>query len=262
MSHHRARTVISCLAAFAVLLAGCGASTGTTASPSIAASAAPATSSPVVTASPKPTVTASPRPTVAPSASAPSTAKLPRSGRIEITTAGYAVTLPDNWFRIELSKDDVEAFVKSGSSQFAEGAGEALTSQIASFAAGQISLFAYRFADKKAALGTNLNVLVLPALSFDLDTIEGLNIGQLKAILGTKVVIKHVRVTLPAGEATRISYTIPATAGTSNQSFSIIQHLMVAGGRQVILTCSAPGSITKIAPECDGIAKSLELLGS
>ena len=252
---------MSCLTALAVLLAGCGASAGTSASPSIAASVAPVIPSPVVTASPRPTMTASPRPTVAPSASAPSTAKLPRSGRIEITTAGYAVTLPDNWFRIELSKSDVEAFMKSGSSQFAEG-GEALTNQIASFAAGQISLFAYRFADKKAALGTNLNVLVLPALSFDLDTIEGLNIGQLKAILDDKVVIKHVRVALPAGEATRLSYTITAAAGANSQSFSIIQHLMVAGGRQVILTCSAPGSITKIAPECDGIAKSLELLGN
>ena len=32
-----------------------------------------------------------------------------------MASSGYAVTLPDNWFRVDLTKDDLEAFAKAGS---------------------------------------------------------------------------------------------------------------------------------------------------
>ena len=40
----------------------------------------------------------------------------------------------------------------------------------------------------------------------------------------------------------------------------LIQHLVIGGDKQLIMTCTAPGSISKIADECDGMARSLEFL--
>ena len=177
-----------------------------------------------------------------------------------MTGAGYGVTLPDNWFRIDLTKADVEAFAKAGSGGFGPGMTDQLASQLSALVAQGISLFAYRFADAQAALGTNLNVLVLPSGGMDIDSLEGLNIGQLQSIVGKDVTIAHTRETLPAGEAIRIAYTIPASATTNGQAVALIQHLVLSSDKQLILTCTAPGAIDKIADECDAIAKSVEFL--
>src|SRR5215471_8853848 len=94
-----------------LILAGCG-SAAPAATP--APSAVPATAVPVVTAAPRPsTAAASP----APSASA----NLPRSGRIDVASAGYGLTLPDNWFRVDLTRADLEAFAKAGSNSLGPG---------------------------------------------------------------------------------------------------------------------------------------------
>src|SRR5439155_1272159 len=139
-----------------------------------------------------------------------STSGLPRTGRIEVTSAGYAVTLPANWFRIDFSKEDVEAFSKAGSGNLGPGVSDQLAAQVASLAAANISLYAFRFADADAVIGTNLNIIVLPSLGLDLATLETLNVQQLQQLVGKDVKIAHTRVTLPAGEALRLSYSIPA----------------------------------------------------
>jgi hypothetical protein len=254
MVQDRVRATFVGLTLVAVVIAGCGVSGTASQPPGSAPPSAPA-------ATPSPPPTRPPSPTPAPSVRPSATPTLPRSGRIEVVRDGYAVTLAANWFRIELSKDEIAAFSKSGTSVINEQAGEALSNQIASIAASNISLFALRFADKKAVLGTNLNVLSLPTSGFDLDTIEDLNMGQFASLFGKDVVITNKHVTLPAGEAVRFSYTLKGSATTGSQTLSFIQHLVVAGDRQIFLTCTAPGSITAIATECDAIARSLEILG-
>ena len=105
-------------------------------------------------------------------------------------------------------------------------------------------------------IGTNLNIIVLPSLGLDLATLETLNVQQLQQLVGKDVKIAHTRVTLPSGEALRLSYSIPA----GGQPVQLIQHLVIGGDKQLIMTCTAPGSISKIADECDGMARSLEFL--
>jgi hypothetical protein len=241
----------------AVMIAACGSSAPAASTPldpsAPGGSPSLATAAPSLpTAAPTPSAS-SERPSPTPS---PSTA-LARTGRIDVASAGYALTLPANWFRIDLSKDDLDAFAKSGSSAISEQAGAALTKQIAQLAANRISLFALRFADKKALLGTNINVLTLPSGGFDLDTLEQLNLGQYASIFGKDVVITHQRVALPAGDAVRFSYTIKSSAASGSQTLGYIQHLVISGDLQLILTCTAPGGITKIVDECDGIAESI-----
>ena len=181
-------------------------------------------------------------------------------GRIDVASAGYGLTLPENWFRVDLTKEDLQAFAKAGSKSLGTDATAQLSDQVASLVASGISLFAYRFADAEAGLGTNLNVIVLPGLGLDLDTLERLNLGQLQGIVGPDVTIDHARETLPAGEAVRLAYTVPGSARTNGKAVAILQHLVLAGGQQLILTCTAPDQIAKIADECDGIAKSVEFL--
>jgi hypothetical protein len=232
-----------------LIVAACGSGAPAATTPP---SSAPATPAPAITAAPRPSVAAS----VTPSAAA----NLPRSGRIEVASAGYGLTLPDNWFRVDLTRADLEAFAKAGSSSLGPGMTDQLADQLTSLVASGISLFAYRFADAEAGLGTNLNVIVLPALGMDLDTLERLNLGQLQGIVGQGVTIGHARETLPAGQAVRLAYTVPGSANTGGQSVSLIQHLVLAGQQQLILTCTAPGGIDKIADECDGIAQSVAFL--
>jgi hypothetical protein len=233
-----------------LVVAGCG-SAAPAATPT--PSAAPATAAPVITAAPRPSIGVA---STAPSASA----NLPRSGRIDVASAGYGLTLPDNWFRVDLTREDLEAFAKAGSSSLGPGMTDQLSDQLTSLVASGISLFAYRFADAKAGLGTNINVIVLPSLGLDLDALERLNVTQLQGIVGKDVTIDHVRETLPAGDAVRLTYTVPGSTKTGGQSVALIQHLVLAGTQQLILTCTAPGAIDKIADECDGIAKSVEFL--
>jgi len=236
--------------AIMALLAACGSTAPASVAPSVAPSTAATTPTPTK-APPSP----SPVPSQGTSASA-STAGLPRTGRIEVASAGYAVTLPSNWFRIEFSKADIEAFTKAGSGSLGPGVSDQLAAQVASLAASNISLYAFRFADADAVIGTNLNVIVLPSLGLDLSTLETLNVQQLQQMVGKDVKITHTRVTLPAGEALRLSYSLAA----GGQSVQLIQHLLIGGDKQLIMTCTAPGSIAKIADECDGMAKSLEFL--
>ncbi len=232
----------------AMIVAACG---GTAAS-SVAPTARPVTAAPSPTARPVPSVAAS----VAPSEAA----ALPRHGRIDIASDGYGVTLPDNWFRIDLTKADIDAFVKAGKGGFGPGMTDQLANQLSALVSQGISLFAYRFADEQAGLGTNLNVLVLPSGGMDIDALENLNIGQLQSIVGKDVTIAHTREKLPAGDAIRIAYTIPASTTTNGQTVALIQHLVLAPDKQLVLTCTAPGGIDKIADECDTIAKSVEFL--
>jgi len=232
-----------------IVVAGCG-------------SAAPAaTPSPTLApATPRPTPVPTPKPSVAPSVAPSAAAVLPRTGRIDVASAGYGLTLPENWFRVDLTKEDLQAFAKAGSKSLGADATSQLSDQVASLVASGISLFAYRFADGQAALGTNLNVIVLPTLGLDLDTLERLNLAQLQGIVGQDVTIGHARESLPAGEAVRLSYTVPGSPRTNGQAVAILQHLVLAGDQQLILTCTAPDKIAKIADECDGIAKSVEFL--
>jgi hypothetical protein len=251
----RSAAAVACLLG-SIALAACGSGTPAAAGTPAAPTASIARPTAAASSVPAPSLAVS----AAPSVHASAAADLPRNGRIEVGLAGYAVTLPKNWFRVDLTKEDLEAFAKAGSGSLGPGTTDQLASQLTALVSSGISLFAYRFADADSRIGTNLNVIVLPSLGMDLATLENLNIGQLQGIVGKDVKIAHEREKLPAGDALRIAYTVPASTRTNGQVIALIQHLVLASDKQLILTCTAPGGIDKIADECDGIAKSVEFL--
>ena len=211
-------------------------------------------------ATPRPSVRPSPVPSAPAPTPVPSTlAALPRHGRIAIPASGFAVTLPANWYRIDLTQQDLQAFFQAGSKAMDPSQSAQLSSQIAQLAATHIPLFALRFPDAKASAGTNLNVAALPSLGLDLDTLEKLNVSQLGAALGPSVKIGHSRVRLPAGPAVRFAYTITAPSMPGGKA-ALLQFLLVGKSTQFVLSCTAPGTMAKVAPECEKMAKSLEIL--
>jgi len=244
----RGWTIASAIS-FALILTGCGSA----ASNAPAESPSPSPTTPVATASPMPTPTPPPSPTAA---SSPT--ELPTTGRIEVADRGYALTLPDNWFRIDLDDKGIQEVMKAGIGKLPDSFGTTLKGQMQQFLANGVSLLAYRFADANAPTGTNINVLTLPAHGFSLDTIAQLNIAQLKQLVGPGEEIASTHVTLPAGDAIRLEYGMKF--GTTNARSPIIQYFLIDNGNQLFLTCTLPGSAGSIADECRTVAESIEFL--
>jgi hypothetical protein len=244
--HSRRRSFLGLILA-AVLLAACGPSAGPSPSASVSASASNAVS-------PTPDATEAP---ASPPASV-AAIDLPTSGRIELRDRGYALTLPDNWFTVDLSEEGIQDVLAEGLQGMPEGFGESLTEQVRTAISGGVSLLAYRNADGNAAAGTNVNVILLPAYGMSLDTIEALNVAQLEQIVGEGATVDSERVMLPAGEAAVLRYELaPSSAG---DGVAIEQYFFVGEDNQLVLTCTVPGNGSSIGEECGGIADTVEFL--
>lgn len=226
----------------ALLAVACG-PTAPTSIPSPSATAVPATPSPASTPSG--------------AAATDDGAALPVNGRIEVAEQGYAITIPDNWFTVDLDSDEMSDIIDAGAGELPEGMEDMLAGQAGQLAAAGISLFAFRNADATADFGTTVNVLSLPSLGLDLDTLEQINLSQLESALGAGTEIESERVTLPIGEALRIAYDLPLQGGTA---VGTVQYLVATDSKQLILSCGSPSGIDAIAAECLAMAESLETL--
>ena len=241
MGPRRFPALLAALGLAAVVAAACGSSAGP--SPSTAATAP---SMPEATPS-------QPAPTEAPASAPASAIDLPTSGRIELPDRGFALTIPDNWFTVDLSEQGIQDALDAGLADLPEGFGD----QVRNAISGGISLLAYRIPDDAAAAGTNINVIVLPTYGMSLDTIEAANIVQLQQLVGEGGKVNSERVTLPSGDATVLSYELKP-AGAS-EAVAIEQYFIVGDDNQVVLTCTTPGG-GSIGDECRTVAETVELL--
>jgi hypothetical protein len=239
------RTVAGLALAVALVAAGCG---------SAAQSSAPSPSTTRPPATPAPSTPAA----AATSTAGSSAPELPTTGRIEVTDRGYAVTLPENWFRIDLDDEGIEAIMNAGVGELPDAFGPSLKSQMQQMLANGVSILAYRFADADAPAGTNINVLTLPAGGYSLEAITELNVAQLKQILGPDEEITATPLTLPAGEAVRLEYE--TAFGSNTPPSSLIQYLVLGNGDQLFLSCTVPQTTGNIDDECRAVAESIEFL--
>ena len=235
------------------ILVACGASTASTApTDTAAAQTAPPTVEPVPSEAPVASV--------APASAEPGPS-LATSGRIVDTASGFALTLPDGWRRIDLAGDDVDRFMDAGLDAMSPEAADALRNQVRTMAASGIKLFAIDQNGITPEFVTNANVLVLPTGGVSLDLIEPTVVSQLEATLtDINGDVETERVTLPAGEALKISYELGLSpAGGSDVNVAIHQYLVVGDTNGVYLTVSGvPGEdLESTALE---IAQTLELV--
>jgi hypothetical protein len=182
---------------------------------------------------------------------------LPTTGRIEFPDDGYAITLPDNWFRVDLSDEGIQEMLQAGAGELPEGFDETMQAQIQQMLQSGVSLLAYRLPDDDAAMGTNINVLVLPDYGMTLDSLEALNKAQIQQIVGANAEVGASRVDLAAGEAALLEYGFES--GDGSEPVGIDQYYLVGNDNQLILTCTIPGG-GDVKDECRDIADSLELL--
>ena len=245
---HSRLAVLAIIAVIAIALAACGSSASPSASPTAAA----------------PTDEPTAEPTAEPTEAAPESAEpseggsdLPTTGRIEFPDKGYAVTLPDNWFRVDLSDEGIQELFQAGAGELPEGFDETMKAQIQAMLQGGVSLLAYRLPDDAAPMGTNINVLVLPNYGMSLDTLEALNKAQIQQIVGADAEVGSSRVDLASGEAGLLQYSFAAADG--GDPTGIDQYYLVGNDSQLILTCTIPGS-GDVKNECRDVADSIEWL--
>ena len=243
MGPRRSRlAVLAILALLCLVVSACG------------SSASPATSASAPVQTPDPTER--PAPTdEAPESAAPSEAgsDLPTSGRIEVADKGYALTLPDNWFRVDMTDESLQEILGAGVEELPEGFSETMKAQVQQMLQSGVSMLAYRLPDGESELGTNINLIVLPAYGMTLDTLEALNKAQIQQIIGEDGVIETSRVDLAAGEAALLEYSFDSAGA------NIDQYYLVGDGSQLILTCTIAGA-GDVGDECRDIADSVEWL--
>jgi hypothetical protein len=210
------------------------------------------------------TATATPVPTVAPASAAPMTepstsaspsasaaatagASLATTGRIEVPEHGFAITLPPGWTRIDLASGDLEAIMAAAGAENPELA-NLYTQQIRTMLASGLVVFAF---GPDMTKGTNLNVLSLPSMGMDLDLLEQANLAQLKTLAAGDITTE--RVTLPAGEALHLRYSLAAASQPTSPT--IDQYLVLMGDRQLMVSVTNAS-----AADAATIAGSIEAL--
>ncbi len=217
-------------------LAAC---TGTpSAATSAPTSAAPASVAPSV-------APASPSAAASPSASAGG--GLATTGRIAVPEHGFAITLPTGWTRIDLQSGDLEQIMAAAGAQNPEMA-ELYSAQIQAMLASGLVIFAF---GPDMTSGTNLNVLSLPSMGMNLDVLEQANLAQLKTLAEGDVTTE--RMTLPAGEALHLRYSIKSPNLPTPPT--IDQYLVLLGDRQLMVSVTNAS-----AADAAAIAGSLEKL--
>ena len=183
------------LAITTAFVLGCG---GTTGSPSPAATAS---------ATPTPAASTAPSPSASASAAATPAASQATTGRIEVPDKGFAITLPDGWQSFPV--DPVALQKLADTMGTGSGVGAAFQRAIDT---GQIAALTFwAFDMREGTQGTrNVTLLSQPASNIPLSLVESAVKGQIAAIDGVGEISSET-VTLPAGEALRLTYSVTAT---------------------------------------------------
>jgi hypothetical protein len=246
-SSARAASVVLAIVGSAVILVGCGSSTPTP------------TASPVATAPAAPSPTAEAPTTAAPSTPADVGGPVGTTGRIVDESAGFAVTLPDGWRRLDLTAEDREAIIGAGAENLSPEARTLLEGQLESLVASGLTFFAIDEVNATDQFVPNINILASPTGGLTLDMLTQATVGQLQVAFPTmEGELVQEQVTLPSGEATHLSYSLPAgSAGAIDLTFE--QYLVVADGTAFIMTVTGQDPGTTAAAG-EAVAGSFELL--
>jgi hypothetical protein len=219
-----------------VVVLACG---GTTASPSPSA--------------PTPTETASAAAS-APAAAATPAASQATTGRIELPDKGFAVTLPDGWQSFPVDPAALQKMADAVGTK--SGIGQSLQRAIDSGQTAALSFWAFDMSDATPG-SRNVTVLTQPAANIPLSLVESAVKGQISAIGGSDIVTETV--TLPAGEALRLTYTltVPNAAGDQVQTSQALYWIQT-DKRTIVVTGTGPDAAKDA--ELQAIVESIEAL--
>jgi hypothetical protein len=242
---------MSAAASATLFVAACGGSTATTAS----STPEPVTAAPTEQATPEPVAT------VEPSTEPSAAASFATTGRIVDAENGFAITLPEGWQRLSLTEEDLDLFFRTGVEMMSPEAAGLLEGQVRSMLTSGIKFFAMDMEGLASGAANNLNVIATPSGGVSIDLLEQIVVGQLEATFpDLEGDIESERVTLPAGDALHISYSVDTDAPDGTKlDLTIHQFLVEGDGTAYYVTVTGP-STDEFAAQALEIAESLELV--
>jgi len=237
-----------------VVVSACSGGQAPSPPPTVAAETAATTGSP----SSLPSVAPTTAPSTAPN---PTASHAPDTGKIVMKADGFAITLPAGWRAIPLDGSataGIEALLPAGSSIKA-----ALDAELAQAVASGFAFMAIDLRPATLAAGntSTVNVNVQAASNVPLDLMEPLVTGLLDSAPGISNVVAK-QVTLPAGRALRITYTLALKTSTGTT-------VKLAGTQFVLLSSKHTFTISfgcqyAMASSCrsqaDAMMKTFEIL--
>jgi hypothetical protein len=250
----------------AVALAGCagGNRGGTDGGPNVPATSPSAVPSAVAVGSPAASASASPAPSLAPVSSAgpnPAPTKVPGTGKITLTKYGFAITLPSGWRQVPLDGTDTSDI----SSQLPAGSQMAavLETDAATAAAKGFALLAIDLSPDTIAAGTvsTLEVEVTAPQDVPLSILEPLVTGLLEQATGVSGVSSKI-VTLPAGKAIRITYTLTLTTSSGQKVKLAATNYVLESSKDTFTTTFACtyAAASACRADADSIMKTFDIL--
>ena len=176
------------------------------------------------------------------------------TGRIELPDKGFAVTLPDGWQSFPVDPVALQKMADAVGTKSAIG--QSLQRAIDTGQTAALSFWAFDMGD--AAPGSrNVTVLTQPAANIPLSLVESAVKGQIAAIGGSDIVTETV--TLPAGEALRLTYTltVPTAAGDEVKTSQALYWIQT-DKRTIVVTGTGPDAAKDA--ELQAIVESIEAL--
>ena len=241
------RPALAGLAILAIAVAACsGSGSAATTTPTTEATSAPTATPAAPAATAEATATGAATPATG--------AAGPQTGRIEVADKGFALTLPDGWQSLPLDPAALQSVVQS----WPEGSDmrTVMEGQMGSAALQAMALWAFDFSPEATADGVadNLNIMAQPAIKMDLSLVDSMVKAQLGAIEGIGNIESKV-VTLPAGDALRLDYTldVPDATGATTTVAATQFYLPLASTTLIITFTAGSGDVDTIVESIEAI---------
>lgn len=221
-------------AVVAALIAGILLATGALRGPGPTASGLPSpTRSAVRTPSPtpRPTPTPTPRPTPSPT---PSPTPAPTATTF-VSTDGYTITLPPQWAALAVDPEDVGPLLDLLGTQQPEVAD--LVRTYLDLSGARISMITLDNDPEHAGPGIppNANILVQSSLGLPLDFVAAGVAEVIGRLPGVTTDVTRERVSLPAGDAIRMTFEV-STEGGTGPTGALVSYLIVRDGDAYVVT--------------------------
>jgi hypothetical protein len=211
-----------------------------------------------------PSAVATLEPSLAPSPTpgpTPVPTKVPGTGKIVMTAYGFAITLPEGWRQIPLDGSqtaEIEALLPAGSQIAA-----ALETELATAVSNGFAFMAIDLRAETLAAGniSTVNVNVQAPQNIPLSLLQPLVTGLLDSAPGvTSVSAKQV--TLPAGAALRITYTLTITpSGGQTVKLAATQFVLLSSKHTYTISFACQyAAATSCRSQADAMMKTFDIL--
>lgn len=150
-------------------------------------------------------------------------------GRVEVTEAGFAITLPDDWVHVRPQASDLAALSKAVAAVDPDLA--AVVEQVLAANPG-MSLPLLAYAPVVGSFAENCNMIILPTGGLSQALLVGVNLSQLGGLGWEPTATTEA---LPVGEVARIDFGHES----GGQELEQTTWLYIDGDTQLNLTCTA-----------------------